>query len=107
MKNMQKSVQKVGVVPLGDRVLVKPKIENEGEKTKSGIYIPDSVQKEKPEEGEVVAVGEGWYSEGKLIPLNVKVGDHVLFSKYGFDEIKVGGVEYFILKQDNILAIIK
>lgn len=107
MKNAQKSASKVGVLPLGDRVLVRPFDREESEKTASGIYIPDTVKKEKPEEGEVVAVGDGRYDDGKLVPMRVKVGDKVVFSKYGYDEIKVDGKEYFILKEDSILAIIK
>ncbi len=95
------------LVPLGDRVIIVPHQVGNAEKTKSGIYIPESVQKEKPEEGEVVAIGEGRYVEGKLLPLRVKVGDKVMFSKYGYDEVKVGDKEYFILKEENILAIIK
>jgi len=92
------------IQPLGDRVLVKP-IPSET-KTKSGIIIPETVEKEKPDQGEIVAVGEGKYEDGKLIPLRVKVGDIVLFSKYSPDEIKVDGEEYYILREENILAII-
>jgi len=91
--------------PLGDRVVVKP---SEGEeKTKSGILIPDTA-KEKPSEGEVVAVGSGNRDEsGKKIPLEVKVGDKVLYSKYGGTEVKVEGKEYLILRESDILAIVK
>jgi chaperonin GroES len=107
MKNVQKSGSKIGVIPLGDRVLVRPH-RDEGEKTKSGIYIPDTIQKEKPAEGKVVAVGEGRFDDnGKLIPLRVKVGDTVMFSKYGYDEVKVDNEDYYILKEDALLAIIK
>ncbi len=107
MKHAQKSDSKVTIVPLGDRVLVKTSGEENTEKTKSGIYIPESVQKEKPEEGTVLAVGEGRYLDGKIVPLRVNVGDKVMFSKYGYDEIKVDGQELLILKEDSILAIIK
>ncbi|MEK7120843.1 MAG: co-chaperone GroES [Patescibacteria group bacterium] len=93
------------ILPLSDRVLIKPLLE-EVNKTKTGIYIPETVSKEKPEKGKVVAVGRGKYDDGKLEPMSVKVGDIVLFSKYGYDEIKVDGEEYFILKEENILAII-
>lgn len=91
--------------PLGDRVVVKP---SEGEeKTKSGILIPDTA-KEKPSEGEVVAIGSGNRDEsGKKIPLEVKVGDKVLYSKYGGTEVKVEGKEYLILRESDILAIVK
>lgn len=95
------------IIPLGDRALLKIAEDKNGTKTVSGIYIPDTVDKEKPEQGKVVAVGEGKYIDGKLIPLNVKVGDIVIFSKYGYDEIKVGEEEFLMVKEDNILAIIK
>ena len=88
--------------PLADRVLVKP-IEKE-EKTKSGIYIPDTA-KEKPQEGEVMAVGPGKLDEnGKRIPLDLKVGDKVIYAKYGGTEIKVDDVEMMILRESDILA---
>ena len=94
----------MNVKPLGQRVLVKP-LSTE-EKTKSGIYLPESA-KEKPEEGEVIAVGEGKYSEGKLVPLSVKKGDKILFSKYSPDEIKVEGKELLMVKEEDILAVIE
>lgn len=88
--------------PLGDRVLVKP-IEKE-EKTKSGLYIPDTV-KEKPQEGEIIAVGPGKMTdEGKRIPMDLKVGDRVIYAKYGGTEIKVDEVELMILRESDILA---
>lgn len=89
--------------PLGARALVKPL--SAKEKTKSGIYLPESA-KEKPEEGEVLEVGEGKWIEGKLVPLSVKKGDKIIFSKYGPDEIKVDGEELLIVKEEDILAII-
>ena len=95
------------VTPLGDRVLVRPFDESELEsKTDSGIIIPDTVQKDKPEQGEVVAVGEGCYENGELVKPAVSVGDKVVFSKFGYDEITIEGEEYYILKSDNILAVI-
>lgn len=98
---------RVHITPLGDRVVLKPLgAEDLGAKTASGIIIPETIDKEKPEQGEVVAVGEGWYQNGKLMPMNVKVGDRVMFSKYGYDEIKIDGEDYFVLKQDSILAIL-
>ena len=90
--------------PLGDRVLVKP-LEEE-ELSKGGIVLPDTA-KEKPQKGEVLAVGEGKYIEGKLVPLPVKKGDKILFSKYGGDEIKIEGEELKILSEADILAIIE
>ena len=87
--------------PLGDRVIVEP---GEGEeKTASGIVIPDTA-KEKPQEGKVLAVGPGRYEEGKLIPLEVKAGDTVIYSKYGGTEVKVGGKDLLILSERDILA---
>ena len=89
---------------LHDRVLIR-RLDIE-ETTKGGIIIPDSA-KEKPQEGEVVAVGKGkLMDDGSVQPLNVKVKDKVLFSKYGGAEIALGGEEYLILKEDEILAII-
>ncbi|APM37781.1 co-chaperone GroES [Clostridium kluyveri] len=90
--------------PLGDRVVIK-KIEAE-ETTKSGIVLPGSA-KEKPQEAEIVAVGPGGVIDGKEIKMEVKVGDRVLFSKYAGNEVKIDGVEYTILRQDDILAIIE
>lgn len=98
------SVQAGPLIPLGDRVLIQPVLREE--KTASGIIIPDTVSKEKPEQGTVIAVGEGKYEDGVLVAPRVHVGDTVVFSKYGYDEIKVEGVEYFILREDSILAII-
>ena len=92
----------VKLQPLADRVVVKP-IERE-EKTKSGIYLPDTV-KEKPQEGEVMAVGPGRLSEdGKRIAMEVKVGDVVIYTKYGGTEIKIEGEELVILRESDILA---
>lgn len=92
----------VKLQPLADRVVIKP-IEKE-EKTKSGIYLPDTV-KEKPQEGEVVAVGPGRLSEdGKRVAMDVKVGDRVLYAKYGGTEIKVDDEELMILRESDILA---
>ena len=102
------STKKSTIIPLGDRVLVKPIPKDEGKKTASGIIIPETVDKEKPEQGKVVAVGEGRMTDdGKIIPMRVKKGDVVIFSKYGPDEIKVDGEEYYILSESSILAIIK
>ena len=91
--------------PLGDRVLVKPK-ETE-EKTASGIVLPDTA-KEKPQEGEIIAVGPGAKDEnGNRIPMDVKEGDKVLYSKYSGTEVKIDGVEHLILRESDILAIIE
>lgn len=93
------------VKPLGDRVLVKPLEEKEVKK--GNIIIPDTA-KEKPQQGEVVAVGKGKTTDdGKVIPMEVKVGDKVLYGKYSGTEIKIDGQEYLILHQDDILGIIE
>jgi len=91
----------VNLTPLHDRVFVK-RIE-EKETVKGGIIIPDSA-KEKPQEGEVIAVGAGRREKGELIPLDVKPGDRVLFGKYGGTEIKLEGEEFLILREEEILA---
>jgi len=91
--------------PLQDRVIVK-RLEEE-EKTKGGIIIPDTA-KEKPQEGKVIAVGKGKVTEeGKLIPMDVKVGDKILFGKYSGSEIKIGGEEHLIMREEDILGIIE
>ncbi len=91
--------------PLQDRVIVK-RLEEE-EKTKGGIFIPDSA-KEKPQQGKVIAVGKGKVADdGKLIKLDVKVGDRILFSKYGGTEVKLDGEEHLIMREDDILGIIE
>lgn len=98
--------KKFQITPLGDRLVVKPS-EKEGEKKlASGIIIPETVDKERPAKGEVVAVGLGKFEEGKRIPMQVKVGDIVLFSKYGYDEVKIDGQEYYILSESGILGIL-
>ena len=95
-------------MPLGDRVLIEPMGESErGERTKSGIIIPDTLDKEKPFEGKVIAVGPGKRNEtGHLWPVSVKVGQRVVFSKYSPDELKIDGKEYYVISESNILAII-
>ena len=90
--------------PLHDRVVVK-RIE-EGETKVGGLYIPDSA-KEKPQQGEVVAVGNGKKTDdGKLIPCDVKAGDRILFGKYSGSDIKLDGNEYLIMREDEILGVI-
>jgi chaperonin GroES len=99
---------KTSIIPLADRVLVRPFSEEElSKKTKSGIIIPDTVDKERPEQGEVIAVGEGRMENGKRVPMTLKVGNRIVFSKYGFDEIKIDDKEFYVIKEENILAIIK
>jgi chaperonin GroES len=90
--------------PLSDRILVE-RVE-ESDKTKGGIIIPDTA-KEKPAEGKVVATGNGRMGEdGKLLPMDVKVGDRVLFSKYGGTEVKIDGIDYLIMRQDDVLGVV-
>jgi chaperonin GroES len=92
--------------PLYDRIVVK-RITDEVEKTAGGLFIPDSA-KEKPQEGEVIAVGQGKRNEeGKLIPLDVKAGDRILFGKYSGSDIKVDGNEYMIMREDEVLGILE
>jgi len=94
------------IKPLADRVLVKPA--DETEKTKGGIFIPDTVTKERPQEGEVIAVGKGKVNDsGELIALSVKVGDKVLFRKYGGTEIEIADEKFLIMGESDILAIIE
>lgn len=94
------------IQPLADRVIVKPG--KPEEKTKGGIILPDTA-KEKPIEGTVVAVGPGKYSEsdGKIIPMTVKVGDKVLYGKYSGTEVTVDGEEYLIMRENDIFGIVK
>jgi chaperonin GroES len=97
------------ITPLQDRVVVRRLTDEEtGTKSASGIIIPDTVSKEKPEQGIVTAVGEGkWDEDGeKRIPMDVKVGDRIVFSKYGYDEVKIGGEELYIVSASSILAIL-
>jgi chaperonin GroES len=93
----------VSLQPLEDRIVVKP---SEGEEmTASGLVIPDTA-KEKPQEGEVIAVGPGRFEDGNRVPLDVKVGDTVIYSKYGGTEVKLGGDDYLILSARDVLAIV-
>lgn len=97
----------MNIYPLGDRVVVKPEDTKE-EKSISGIIIPETVDKEKPMKGKIVAVGPGRVGDdNELIPMQVKVGQTVLFTKYGYDEVKVDGEEYYILSESQVLAVIK
>lgn len=94
------------IQPLGDRVVVKP-AERE-EKTKGGLFLPDTASKERPMEGTILSVGEGRRDDsGKLIPMNVKVGDKVLFAKYSGTEFKMDDVDYLVLSEKDILGIIQ
>jgi len=94
------------VQPLGDRVVVKPKPKEE--KTKGGVILPDTASKERPMQGEVIAVGPGRHTDdGKLIPISVEVGQQVLFAKYAGTEFKIDDEEYLILQERDLLGIIQ
>lgn len=98
--------QKLSVMPLGGRVLVKP-LDKE-EVTDSGLIIPDTAEKEKPQQGEVITLGTGKVLEdGKKVDFNVKVGDKVMFKQYAPDEVEVGGDTYLVIDESDILAVIK
>lgn len=94
------------ITPLADRVIIQ-RFEEEEEKSKGGIIIPDTA-KEKPQRGKVIAVGPGRVTDdGKRVPMEVKKGDEVLFGKYSGTEVKIDGVEYLIMHESDILAIVK
>ena len=96
----------MNIRPLYDRIVVK-RLEEEVDKTAGGLFIPDSA-KEKPQQGEVVAVGQGKRGDdGKLIPLDVKAGDRILFGKYSGSDIKMDGNEYLIMREDEVLGVIE
>jgi len=96
----------MNIKPLSDHILIEP-LKGE-EKTKSGILLPETAEKEKPEQGKVVAVGPGRKTQdGKIILVEVKAGQIVLFKKYGPDEFKIDGKEYLIAREEDILAIIE
>ncbi|MBU4298487.1 co-chaperone GroES [Patescibacteria group bacterium] len=94
------------IKPLSNHILIEPF--KEEEKTKTGILLPETAEKEKPEQGKVIAVGPGRKTaSGKIIPVDVMVGQKVLFKKYGPDEIKIGEQEYLIASEEDILAILE
>jgi len=96
------------VLPLGSRVLIRPFTKEELEKKNSfGIILPDSDTKEKSEQGIILALGPGDYQDGKLIPPRCHLGDKVAFSKYGYEDIHVNGEELYLIKEENILAVLK
>ena len=96
----------MNIKPLGDHILIEPV--KEEEKTKAGIFLPETANKEKSEEGKVIAIGPGKKTDdGKIIMMSIKPGDRVLFQKYGPSEVKIGGKEYLIASESDILAIIE
>lgn len=108
-KTAKKNTSGPGITPLGDRVLVQPLTKEETERTSAaGIILPESSENEKTQKGKVIAVGPGRRDEnGEHIPVAVSVGDHILFSRYGYDEVEVDGEEYYVVSEPNILATIK
>lgn len=100
---MAKNAVATKIAPLADRVVVKAL--EESETMRGGLYIPDTA-KEKPQQGEIVAAGPGRYEDGKRIPLDVKVGDKVLYGKYSGTEVSVDNEQYLILRESDVLAVI-
>jgi chaperonin GroES len=98
-----KTANAIKVAPLSDRVVVKAS--EEAEQMRGGLYIPDTA-KEKPQQGEVIAVGPGRTEDGKRVPMEVKAGDKVLYGKYSGTEVTVDGEQYLILRESDILAIV-
>ncbi|MEK7655207.1 MAG: co-chaperone GroES [Patescibacteria group bacterium] len=91
--------------PLGDRVIVKPAAKEE--MTKAGIILPDTVDKERPEQGEIIAVGPGrLLDSGNRATMSVKVGDKIVFKKYSPDEVKIGNEEYLVISESDVMAVI-
>jgi len=123
LRNMQKKniktsnsneKSKTKIRPFGDRVLIKPFTEDDlrqkearAQKTSFDIILPESVTKEKSAQGKILAVGEGKWIDGELVPVRAKVGDTVIFSKYGYDEVEHENEELYLMKEENILAIIE
>jgi len=104
----EEQMEKISIQPLGNRVLIRPFTKEEVTKKNSfGIILPDTDAKQKMEQGTVLATGPGLYVEGQLVAVSVKKGDVVAFSKYGFDDIVVDGEELYLIKEENVLAIIK
>jgi chaperonin GroES len=92
--------------PLSDRVVIKPLTEDEV--TKAGIILPDTIEKERPEKGEVIAIGPGkLLDNGSFAPMGVKVGDKVVFKKYSPDEVKIDGKEHLLISESDIMAVIE
>jgi chaperonin GroES len=98
-----KSISSTKVQPLADRVVVRAL--EETEQMRGGLYIPDTA-KEKPQQGQIIAVGPGKYEDGKLVPMSVKVGDKVLYGKYSGTEVTLDNENYLILRESDVLAVI-
>ena len=110
LKTPPKKENKTGfrIQPLGSRVLIKPFTKEElMSKNSFGLILPDAGSKEKSEQGVVLAVGPGEYHDGKLVSVTVNVGEKVVFSKYGYEDVNVDGDELYLIKEENILAVLK
>ena len=103
MASRSKSKKKLAVQPLGDRVVVRPS--EEEEEMRGGLYIPDTA-KEKPQEGEIVAVGPGRYEKGERVPMELSAGQKVLYGKYAGTEVTFDNQQYLIIKESDVLAVI-
>lgn len=103
MASASKSKKKVGVQPLGDRVVVRPL--EETEEMRGGLYIPDTA-KEKPQQGEIVAVGPGRYEKGARVPMDLSVGQTVLYGKYSGTEVTLDNEQLLIIKESDVLAVV-
>jgi chaperonin GroES len=104
MASSTKAKPKLKINPLGDRVVVRPL--EEAEEMRGGLYIPDTA-KEKPLQGEIIAVGPGRFEKGARVPMEVKVGQKVLYSKYAGTEVRVGDAELLIIKESDVLAVVE
>lgn len=91
--------------PLGDRLVVEP--QEQESKTAGGIYIPDTADKDKPMQGTVLAIGQGRYVDGKMLPLQVKVGEKVLFGKYAGTNVKFAEKEYLVMREEDIMGVLE
>ena len=103
MASASKAKKKLGVQPLSDRVVVRPM--EETEQMRGGLYIPDTA-KEKPQQGEIVAVGDGRFEKGERVPMEIKVGQTVLYGKYSGTEVTFDDIQYLIIKESDVLAIV-
>jgi chaperonin GroES len=103
MAQASKSKKKLGVKPLGDRVVVRPM--EESEEMRGGLYIPDTA-KEKPQQGEIMAVGPGRYEKGDRVPMELSAGQTVLYGKYSGTEVTFDNEQYLIIKESDVLAVI-
>ena len=103
MASASKAKKKLAVQPLGDRVVVRPM--EETEQMRGGLYIPDTA-KEKPQQGEIVAVGDGRFEDGDRVPMEIKVGQTVLYGKYSGTEVTFDDIQYLIIKESDVLAIV-